>query len=167
MNLKMKVLRPLAAALLVVGIVAVYLAADAPSNAPSIQGSYVLESRDTPDGKQVRPPEVMGMMTFTKDRRNFNVYWTQGGKPASISLISKYTLSDTEISEESTYFMMNDGSGPKYETTPSSGKSPVTMKDGKLSFKLPTHDEPAVVFDKDGFTATRAGEFVDHWKKID
>jgi hypothetical protein len=82
-------------------------------------------------------------------------------------VISKYTLSDSEISEECTYYMANEGTGPKYETSPTSGKSPVTMKDGKISFKLPTHDEPEVVFDKDGFTATQAGTFVDHWKKID
>ena len=44
----------------------------------------------------------------------------------------------------------------------------LTKIDGdKISFKLPLHDEPEVVFDKDGLTATRAGAFVDHWKMVD
>ena len=148
-------------------VVAVGIAADAPSSGPSIQGSYLLQSRDLPDGKQVRPPQVMGMMTFTSDRRNFNVYWEQDGKPVSISTISKYTLSGFEFSEECQYSMMNDSSGPKYETTPTSGKSPVKVEGDKISFKLPLHDEPEVVFDKSGLTATRAGAFVDHWKKVE
>jgi len=63
---------------------------------PSIEGSYILDYRELPDGKQVRPPELVGMMTFTKDHRNFNIHWMQEGKPVSISLISKYTLSATE-----------------------------------------------------------------------
>ena len=40
------------------------------STGPCIRGSYVLEHRDLPDGRQVRSPEVIGMMTFTRDRRN-------------------------------------------------------------------------------------------------
>ena len=126
-----------------------------------------MESRDLPDGKQVRPPQVMGMMSFGKDRRNFNVYWEQDGKPVSIATISKYTLSGSEFTEDSQYSMMNEGAAPKYETTPSTGKSPVKIDGDKISFKLPLHDEPEVVFDKDGLTATRAGAFVDHWKMVD
>jgi hypothetical protein len=42
----------------------------------------------------------------------------------------------------------------------------VSENDGKTQFKLPLHDEPKVTFEKDGFTATRPGAFVDHWSKV-
>jgi len=152
------------------GLVALSLtlaAGQAGDSAPSIKGSYILEYRELPDGKQVRPPEVMGMMTFTRDHRNFNVYWMQDNKPVSISIISTYTLSPTEYTEQTLYAMANGQAGVKYETKPLTGKSPVTIKDGRINFKLPLLGEPEVSFDDSGFTATRAGDFVDHWKKID
>jgi len=134
----------------------------------SIEGSYVLDYRELPDGKQVHSPDVIGMMSFSKDHRNFNVYWQQDGKPASISAISKYTLSKTEFTEENIYYLANgvDGKGPTYDTSSASGNSPVSMDNGKMQFKLPLHDEPKVTFDKDGFTATRLGAFVDHWTRV-
>ena len=54
---------------------------------PSIRGNYVLDYRELPNGQRVRSPDVMGMMSFTRDTRNFNVYWTQDGKPVSVSTI--------------------------------------------------------------------------------
>lgn len=137
--------------------------------APSIQGTYVLDFRELPDGKLVRPPEIVGMLTFTKDRRNFNVYWTENGKPVSISTISKYSLTETEYTEESLYYFENGvgGKGPTYETTAVSGKAPVAAKGGQIEVQLPLHGEPKVFFDRNGLTAARAGAFVDHWKKID
>lgn len=168
----MKTLAWIACVLAVPALLAAAFAAPvaAPTSGPSIEGSYVLEYRELPDGKKVSAPEVMGMITFTKDRRNFNVYWQENGKPSSISAICRYTLTDKEYTEESTYYMMNDaaaGKGPTYETSPASGKAVVTVKGDQISFKLPLHDEPELVFTKTGFTATRAGAFVDHWKKID
>ena len=133
---------------------------------PSIAGNYELEYRVLPDGKQVRPPEVIGMLTLTSDRRNFNVYWKEDGKPFSISTISKYTLSATEFTEESSYYLVNDGT-PKYETTPTSGKAPVKIDGDKIEIQLPLHGEPKCVFTPTGMTATREGDFVDHWKKLD
>lgn len=139
------------------------------ADAPSIVGSYVLDHRELPDGRQVRPPEVMGMITFTKDRRNFNVYWVENGKPVSLSVISKYSLSATEYTEESLFYFNNGVSGnePTYETKPVRGTSPVTVNGDRIEFTFPLHSEPSVVFDKDGMTATRAGVFVDHWKKVE
>jgi hypothetical protein len=32
--------------------------------------------------------------------------------------------------------------------------------------KLPLRDEPDVVVTVDGLTATREGEFVDHWERV-
>ena len=165
----------IAAAAVCAGLVATLAAqapvAQAPAGAeklPSIAGNYILESRDLPDGKTVRPPAVMGMLTFTADRRNFNVYWQEDGKPASIHIVSKYTLSDKEYSEESLFYLANvEGNGARYDTEPATGRSPVTIKGDQISLKFPNHGEPEVVFTPTGMTATLNGEFVDHWKKIE
>lgn len=45
--------------------------------------------------------------------------------------------------------------------------SPVTMKDGRATVKMPLHGEPDVVFGSDGnIVATRTGAIVDHRKKL-
>jgi hypothetical protein len=43
--------------------------------------------------------------------------------------------------------------------------SPVTLKDGRIVLE-PAGEGVVESFDKDGFTATAAGQFVDHWKKL-
>jgi hypothetical protein len=142
----------------------------AESAGPSIDGTYILDYRELPDGKQVRAPEIIGTMNFVKGNRNFNIYWTQDGKPASLSVISKYTFTATEYAEDNVYYMLNDaasGKPPTYDTTPASAKAAVTIAGDQIKFKFPLHDEPEVTFDKSGLTATRAGVFVDHWKRID
>src|SRR5262245_53004204 len=96
------------------------------NNPPSLVGNYILDYRELPDGKKVRYPEVLGWMTYTKTHRNLNVYWTENGKPTSVSMISKYTLSDKEYTEEGLYKAANEaGKGIAYETKATSGKSPV------------------------------------------
>jgi hypothetical protein len=138
------------------------------TSSPGIRGNYVLEYRELPDGKTVRPPDIMGMMTFTKDHRNFNVYWTQDGKPASLAIVSKYRIDESEFTEENMYYMSNglDGKGPTYDTASGSGTAHISKTDGKMQWKFPLHDEPKVTFSADGFTATAPGKFVDHWKKM-
>ena len=147
-------------------------AAPAAPAPPSIEGNYVLDYRELPDGTKVRAPDVAGMMTFTKDRRNFNVYWKEKDKTVSIGIVSRYTLSAKEYTEENVYFTIADGVGgkaPVYDLSSAKGSSPVTVKDGRIQFQLPLHSEPEAVFEKGGLTATRTGDhgFVDHWKKID
>jgi len=141
-----------------------------PMMQPTIEGNYILESRALPDGKMVRPPEIAGMMTFTKTHRNFNVYWKADGKPVSISTISRYAFDGKQYTEESLYYMENlpgSSTGIAYNTKSEKGSSPVRVEGGSFGFKLPLHEEPDVVFAADGMTATRAGVFVDHWKKVE
>jgi len=57
--------------------------------------------------------------------------------------------------------------GIKYDHEMASGKSPITMDGAKIQCKFPLHDEPNVVFDGASLTASRAGAFVDHWKKTE
>ena len=43
------------------------------SSASSIEGTYRLVSRQFPDGTMLKPPELMGLWTYTKTHRNFNI----------------------------------------------------------------------------------------------
>ena len=65
----------------------------APPKSPNIEGTYRLISRDMADGTKLVPPNITGLITFTKRYRNFNVYWKDGsGKATSISAIATYQL---------------------------------------------------------------------------
>src|SRR5687767_4376955 len=45
------------------------------SSTPTIEGTYKLISRQLPDGTIQVPPDIMGLMTYTKSYRNFNMMW--------------------------------------------------------------------------------------------
>jgi hypothetical protein len=137
---------------------------------PSIRGTYRLVSRDLADGTKQVPPNIVGLITFTTKYRNFNIYWKGAdGKPVSISNIATYQLTDKEYRETNVYYLMNDESAAKglnYELSATSGASPVSIQGTRVKMKLPLHDEPTVVFEGDRLTATREGEFVDHWVRV-
>jgi len=161
--------------LLAVGVVtliaATAQAAGEASKAPSIEGTYKLVSRELPDGTKQRYPDILGLMTYTKAYRNFNIYWKDArGKSFSISYVATYTLTQNEYREKSIYYMVSDEIGGKplsYDLSGPSGASPVSMKDGRIAFQLPLYGEPFVVFEGDKFTATRPGAFIDYWEKVE
>lgn len=136
-----------------------------------IEGTYRLVSRDLPDGSTVSPPDIQGMLTYTEDYRNFNIYWTgPEGKRFSISIIAEYELTEDTYTETNIYRMVNDevgGAGLSYDLSPQSGSSPATRENGSVAIDLPLWDEPSVVFTSDGATATREGVFVDHWERVE
>ncbi|MGH7166601.1 MAG: hypothetical protein ACREIS_13875 [Nitrospiraceae bacterium] len=136
----------------------------------SIEGTYRLVSRELPDGTKQGPPVVVGLITFTKEYRNFNVHWKDAkGKSFSVSNIATYTLTDKEYSEKSLDFMVNDeigGKGISYDPSNPTGSSPVTVKEGRIEFQLPLHGEPSLVFEGNKFRATRPGVFIDYWEKV-
>jgi len=136
----------------------------------SIEGTYKLVRRDLPDGTKQWPPDFLGLMTYTKQYRNFNVYWKDAkGKSFSVSNIATYKLTDKEYSEKSLDFMVNDemgGKGISYDPSSATGSSPVTIKEGRIEFQLPLHGEPSLVFEGDKFKATRPGVFIDYWEKV-
>jgi len=141
-----------------------------PTKAPSIDGTYRLVERDLPDGTKVQPPEVIGLQSLSHGYRNFNITWHDAdGKRTSISCVATYALTAKEYTETSVYYMYNDEASGKpisYGFSEPAKSSPVAVKDGRISFTFPNNGEPAVVFDAHGFTATRAGAFVDHWVKV-
>jgi hypothetical protein len=139
-------------------------------SARGIEGNYKLVLRELPDGKKLGPPDVIGYMTYTKEYRNFNVYWKDPqGKAFSISYVASYKLSDKEYREKSIYYIENnriEGKPVKYDHTGPTGASPVVRKNGRVEFQLPLYGEPYGVFEGDTFTASRKGAFVDHWEKV-
>ena len=79
------------------------------SQAPSIEGTYKLVSRELPNGTKQGPQDLQGLLTYTKEYRNFNVYWKDpSGKSFSVSLISTYKLTEKEYTEKSLFFLVND-----------------------------------------------------------
>lgn len=139
------------------------------AQAPSIEGTYKLISRKLPDGTMQGPHDVMGLLTYTQNYRNFNVIWKDAkGKFFSLSLVSTYKLTATEYSETNLFYIMNDqlgGKGTVSDITGQTGTSAVTVKNGSVEFKLPLFNEPSVAFKGNKFTAT-SSEFVDTWEKV-
>ena len=78
-----------------VGIVVLF-ALSASAQAQSIEGTYKFISRQLPDGTILRPPEIMGLFTYTKSHQNFNILRKDAtGKFVSHSSVSTYTLTAT------------------------------------------------------------------------
>jgi hypothetical protein len=141
----------------------------AAAQAPSIEGTYQLVSRTLPNGTVLKPPDIMGLLTYTKTHRNFNIVIKDAtGKFYSYSLVSTYKLTPTEFSETRLFSILNDQPGGKDIVYDLSGKTqsvPVTMEGGRLQFK-PPFDPPALVFEGNKMTATLDGGFADVWEKV-
>ena len=135
---------------------------------PSIEGTYKLMSRQMADGTTIKAPAIMGMLTYTKEHRNFNVYWKNAdGKLFSYSLVSTYKLSAAEYTETILFSIMNDQIGGKdlaYDLTGPTKTAPVAMKDGSITFKLP-FDPVTATFEGGKFIA-KSADFTDYWEKV-
>ena len=158
---------------LVAGIVALSSWAQSPGRAaastPSIEGTYKLVSRTLTDGTTKTAPDVVGLLTYTKSHRNFNVYWTgDDGKVFSYSVISTYRLTSTEYSETVELSVTNDQIGGKeltYDTSGASAAESVSMEGGALKFKMP-FDPVTATFDSGTMKAV-SSEFTDTWQRVD
>jgi hypothetical protein len=139
------------------------------AQAPNIEGTYKLMSRTLPDGRMQRPPEVMGLMTFTKTHRNFNIMWKDAsGKHFSLSSVSTYKLSGTEYGETLLFRVISDQIAGKeivYDLSGKTQSSPVKMEGGRIQFKLP-FEAPILVFDRDKITAATAGGPIAVWERV-
>jgi hypothetical protein len=137
--------------------------------APSIAGTYRLVSRQMPDGALLRPPEVIGLFTYTKTHRNFNILQKGAtGQWGSFSVVSTYTLTPMEYTETLLYSVRTDlasGKDPVYEVSGQTRRAAITMDGGRLQFQAP-FDPPVFVFEGNTLTATRDGR-VDIWEKVD
>ena len=149
-------------------VITLLLALSAAAQSPSIEGTYQLVSRTLPNGTVLKPPDIMGLFTYTKTHRNFNIVIKDAtGKFYSYSLVSTYKLTPTEYSETRLFSILNDQPGGKDIVYDLSGKTqsvPVKMEGGRIEFK-PPFDPPAFVFDGNQLTATLGGR-VDVWEKV-
>jgi hypothetical protein len=141
----------------------------AAAQTPSIEGTYQLVSRTLPTGTVLKPPAIMGLFTYTKTHRNFNIVIKDAtGKFYSYSLVSTYKLTPTEYSETRLFSILNDQVGGKdivYDLAGKTQSVPVKMEGGRIEFK-PPFDPPALVFEGNKMTATLDGGFVDVWEKV-
>jgi hypothetical protein len=90
------------------------------------------------------------------------------GTLASESTVSPYTLTAGEYCEWIMFTLRTDLDAPGVSNeTPAvtRHRGPITLKDGRIGFE-PAGEGVVERFDKDGFTATAAGQFVGHWKKL-
>jgi hypothetical protein len=115
----------------------------------------------------LKPPDIMGLFTYTKNHRNFNIVQKDAtGKFASYSLVSTYKLTLTEYSETLLFSIRTDqigGNDIVYDLAGKTQSVPVKMEGGRIEFK-PPFDPPTFVFEGNKLTATREGR-VDVWEK--
>ena len=138
---------------------------------PSIEGAYVLQSRVLANGSVLKPPEVEGIYTLTRDYVNFNIVQRNDeGKVFSVSMMAKNKLTNEEYYQELVYMVINDeigGNGASYNFEKKSGASPVKITDGKIEFLHPVDKTIYLSFEGDKLTATRAdGSYTANWVKV-
>jgi hypothetical protein len=150
-------------------LIVLLFAISASAQAPSIEGTYRLISRQLPDGTILKPPDIMGLWTYTKSNRIYNsVQKDATGKFASRSLVSTYKLTATEYSETLVFSIRTDQIGGKdivYDLTGKTQSIPVKIEGGRIQFKLP-FERPTVMFEGNKMTATVEGGLVDVWEKV-
>ncbi len=142
--------------------------------APSIEGTYRLVRRELPDGTVQVPPDVKGMLTYTKEFRNFGVVWkNEKDKFYSENYVARYTLTDKEYTETPEYLIVDDqigGNGISYDLSNTTAKSPVSLEAGRIRFDLPQPFEKAlsitVEFNGAELKATGKNLFTDYWVKV-
>jgi hypothetical protein len=141
---------------------------------PNIEGTYQLVRRELPDGTIQFPPVVKGMMTYTKEFRNFSVLWKDDeGRFYSECYVARYMLTDTEYAETSEYLIVDNQIGGKeisYNLSNATAKSPVSIDGERITFDLPMPFERdlsiILEFDGDRLKATGKDIFIDYWEKV-
>jgi hypothetical protein len=136
----------------------------------NIEGTYRLVTRVLPDGTRLKAPDIMGLMTFTKTQRNFNVVRVdKEGKHFSYSLASTYKLTETEYTETIIFSILNDeisGKGLTYTMSEKAATVPVNTSEGKIEIKMP-FDPVTAVFEDGRIVATSEDQFTDYWQKTE
>jgi len=144
-------------------------AAVAAASPADIAGTYELTKRVMSNGEEIRPPAIVALYTMDHGRGNLNLFVkNKDGTLASESTISRYTLTAGQYCEWIVYTTRNnlDSPGVTNEAPPvTSHCTGITSRDGRLVFAPPGEGVESS-FDKDGFTASIPGQFVDYWRKI-
>jgi len=133
---------------------------------PSIEGTYWLVSRTLPDGTVLKPPDVIGLLTYTNKSRTFHyIQQDATGKINLVSLVAGYTLTDSWYRETpgSTINFQIDPKDIVY-TSGATGNTPVKMEGGRIQFESPFRPF-SQVFEGTKMTATKGG-IVEVWEKV-
>jgi hypothetical protein len=134
------------------------------AQAPSIEGTYRLVSRTLKDGTVVKPPDVMGLQTYTKSYRNFNILSKDAdGQVVSRSIVATYTLTPTEYIETTLFHIFVRGQEIRREVSTPPQRSAVTIDAGRIQFRT---EQRVAVYEGNRFTATSPAS-VDVWEKVD
>ena len=146
----------------------VFLVLCVPAFAENPDGTYRLVTRKLSDGTVLTPPAVHGMGTFRNGMYQLTIFWrSPDGKPASLSRLSKWAWSETEVAATPLAFMIDDGSGkpPVYVWGGETVRVPVTRQGTRVSHQHPL-DPVFMVWDGDKETATIEGVLVDTWERV-
>jgi hypothetical protein len=139
-------------------------ASTALAQAPSIEGTYRLVSRALPDGTVVKPPDVMGLQTYTKSYRNFKILSKDAdGQFVSRSIVATYTLKPTEYIETTLFHIFVRGQEIRREVSTPPQRSSVTVEAGRIQFRT---EQRVAVYEGNRFTATSPAS-VDVWEKVE
>ena len=142
---------------------------------PSIEGTYQFVSRTLPDGTVLKPPDIIGLLTYSKNRRTI-IYAQKDatGKIGLVTSVAGYTLTDTEYRGSITHntIDMNGGKVNDFSRVFShafsgSGKidrTPVNMEGGRIQLK-DTFRSFSQVFEGTKMTATNDG-IAEVWEKV-
>ena len=136
--------------------------------AADMDGTWRLVSRKLPDGTVLSPPTVQGMSSTKNGMNQLIVFWpAPDGSSASLSSISKWEWSETEVAATPMLVIFDDGSGkpPVYAVGGETKRMPVTRHGGQMSYQHPI-DPPFIVWDGNKMTATIEGVFVDYWERV-
>ena len=142
--------------------------------APSIEGTYRLVRRQLPDGTWQYHPDIRGLMTFTREYRNFSVLWRdEAGNYYSECYVARYALTASEYTETSEYLIIDDqigGNGVSYDLHSRTASATVTSDEEHVAFDLPQQFERQlsirVEFRGPELIATGKGQFVDYWERV-
>ena len=133
----------------------------------SIEGTYVLESRQLPDGTILTPPAIVGLYNVSGGYMNFNIAIKDNqGNVSSRSHIATYKISGSTYTRESIYLAENDGTGIKYDFDKKSGSSEMVIVDGNVELDFPLTDNVYGSFGPNSLTAMKSGKFIDKWVKV-
>lgn len=135
---------------------------------PSVEGTYRLVSREMPNGTILQEPDAVGLLTFTKTRRNFNIAIKNDTGLTFDSRVSEYRLSPTEYSEMNIFAISTDEANRErfvYTRTEATKSVPVKFEGNRIEFQ--PESEPVLVFEGTKVTATSEGSFIDVWEKVE
>lgn len=134
------------------------------AQAPSIEGTYRLVSRTLKDGTVLKPPEVMGLQTYTKGYRNFNILSQDAeGQFVSRSIVATYTLTSTEYVESILFHIFVRGQEIRRDVSRPPQRLSVTIEGGRIQFRT---EQRVAVYEGNRFTATSPAS-VDVWEKVE